>query len=111
MKKIAVIALIITSYNSSFAQETNTGNVEPYAVVTFSKTPTKSPLLVTVLNLCNNDELLTEKVILEISKEKQTKNMRIVNETEYNALRENEQTNAICESHIQAIINRLNSQK
>lgn len=111
MKKIAVIALIVSSYNSSYSQETNTGNEEPYAVVTFSKTPTKSLLMSTVLNLCNNDELLTEKVIFEINKEKQTKNMRIVNESEYNAMGEIEQSNAICESHIQGIINRLNSKK
>lgn len=111
MKKIGFVTLLFTCCNTSFSQATLDSNTEPTAVVSFSKKPSPSPLYSKVLHMCNNDEILAEKVILEIRKEKQGKHIRITTEADFANLNEAEKITALCESHIQIYINKVSTLK
>lgn len=80
---------------------------EPMAVVTYSKTPQPSQLILKVKSLCQGDERLTEMVIAEIYKRKDLQIKDVITDAEFKLLSRDEQNEWVCESEVNEIINLL----
>lgn len=88
--------------HSSTADEGN-----PIAVVTFKTNRTVSPLIEQINKLTNYDEVLTEKVIYQLSMIKNQSFNAVVKDEDYETLTIEVQQSALKESEVREIINQI----
>jgi hypothetical protein len=108
MKKIAFVSSLMLICTTGFSQTQMSG---PSTTVSFKKNPTSTELRNRVLQLSEYDEDLTERVIIEIKKEKILREIQILSEESFAVLEEKERSNAITEYQIIQFISQLKSQK
>lgn len=80
---------------------------EPMAVVTFSKTPQPSQLMIKVKSLCQGDDILTEMVIAEIYKRKDLQIKDVIDDVDFAQLSRDEKNECVSEAEVNDIINQL----
>ena len=121
MRIIITIAVITAQLlvNCVFAQSQNTmsdkQNVEnqkstvkePSAVVSYRTPRTISPMIQKVNELTGGDDVLTEKVIAEIYKQKNISIKDVISDDDFSKMSVGEQAICVSESEVIQIINRL----
>jgi hypothetical protein len=116
---IAVITAQLLLANCVFAQSQNASTdkqsvqnqksitKEPSAVVSYQTPRTISPMILKVNELTNGDDVLTEKVIAEIYKQKNIKIKDVISDDDFRMMSVGEQAICVSESEVNTIINRL----
>ncbi|MBN2776378.1 MAG: hypothetical protein JXR36_01970 [Bacteroidales bacterium] len=116
---IAVITAQLLLVNCVFAQSQNTLSdkqnvenqkstvMEPSAVVSYRTPRTISPMILKVNELTNGDDVLTEKVVAEIYKQKNISIKDVISDEDFSKMSVGEQAICISESEVIQIINRL----
>lgn len=117
VKPLVCLAFVIFIANSNdvFAQSSrenqtiseNRTNEGPRAVISSEKARTISPMIIQINELTDGDEVLTEKVVAELYKSKNSKIDRIVSDEEYAKLDYSEKRLCVSYSEVLGIVELL----